>query len=247
MPIELEIVADSRKLSHAAAERFVLLAQAAVHEKGVFTVALAGGATPGELYALLADEQESYKEQIAWDKIHFFWGDERHVPPDSVESNYRMAKEAMLAKVPVPFENVHRIKSENTDAGKAAEEYEKTIRDFFKLGVGQFPRLDLILLGVGADGHTASIFPNSDVINEKSRLVAAPWVKQLNSFRITMTLAVINNAACVIFLVSGSNKAEILRDVLQNDRQRKRLPAHFVSPTNGRLLWIVDEAAAQFL
>ena len=246
MPIELEIVTGARKLSQATAELFVHLTQRAVREKGMFSVALAGGSTPQELYELLADEREGYRDKLSWDKIQFFWGDERHVPPDSIESNYRMATEAMLTKVPVPSENVHRIKSENTDAATAANEYEQKLREVFNLGQGELPCFDLVLLGLGTDGHTASIFPYSEVLNEKSRLMAAPWVKQLNSIRITMTLPVINNAACIIFLVSGSSKAEILRDVLQTDRT-ERLPAQFVNPTNGRLLWIVDESAAQFL
>lgn len=243
----IQVAANARELSRLAAERFVRLAVEAVREKGLFTVALAGGSTPRSLYALLASWDEPFRAQLPWEKIHFFFGDERHVPPDHPDSNYRMTSEAMLARVPVPAENVHRIKSEKTDAGRAADEYEQTLRKFFRLAEGQLPRFDLILLGIGPDGHTASIFPGTDVINEKSRLVVAPWVEKFKSYRITLTPHVLNNAAAVVFLVNGTAKAKVLREVLEGEHQPERLPAQLIRPNKGKLLWLVDQEAAHFL
>jgi len=153
----------------------------------------------------------------------------------------------MLASVPVPLENVHRVKSEIADAGKAADDYERTLREFFTLATGQFPRFDLILLGMGPDGHTASIFPNSDVINEKERLVVATWIEKLKSYRITLTPPVLSNAAAAIFLVSGAEKANALREVLEGDYQPERFPAQLLRPTTGNVLWLVDREAARLL
>lgn len=247
MKAEIEIVADAQQLAQTAADLFVEVARDAISLNGLFSVALAGGSTPKSLYALLASEEQPYRSQLPWNRMHFFWGDERHVSPEHSESNYRMAYEAMLAKVPVPFENVHRIKSENQDASQAANDYERTLREFFSEAEEDLPRFDSALLGMGSDGHVASIFPGSEVINEKQRLVAAPFVKQLNSYRITLTLPVLNNSACVLFMVSGANKAEALQDVLQNGSRPEQLPAQLIKPTNGRLLWLVDEAAACLL
>ena len=248
MKAEVEIVADAQELGRVAAEVFVRAAHDAVAQKGVFSVALAGGSTPKSLYTLLESDEEHYRTQLPWNRMHFFWGDERHLPPDHFESNYRMAYEAMLAKVPVPAGNVHRIKSEIEDASRAAHDYEQTLREFFSLAEGEMPRFDLVLLGMGPDGHVASIFPGSDVINEESRLVVAPFVRQLNCYRITLTLPVLNHAAFVVFMVSGANKAGALRAVLENDNKRDPLPAKLISPnTEGRLLWLVDEQAACLL
>ncbi|HKY43688.1 MAG TPA: 6-phosphogluconolactonase, partial [Pyrinomonadaceae bacterium] len=222
----LEILETPEDLARAAAQLFV--------QRGVSTVALSGGSTPKILYQLLADPTEPFREQVPWSGIHFFWTDERHVPPDHPESNYRMANEAMLAHVPVTRDNVHRVMSENPDAAEAAEQYEQVVP----------PRVDLILLGLGSDGHTASIFPGSEVVHETKRLVAAPWVEKLNSYRITMTLPLINNAASVVFLVSGAEKAEIVREVLKGP---KRYPAQEVRPVAGELRWMLDREAASKL
>lgn len=244
---KIEVVADAQKLSRMAAEQFVQLAVAALREKDLFTVALSGGSTPRNVYAKLANQNEPLRDQLSWKKIHFFWGDERHVPPDHPDSNYHMAREAMLERAAVPTENVHRIKSENTDAAQAADEYEQMLREFFTLKAEQLPRFDLILLGMGPDGHTASIFPGTDVINERHRLVAAPWIEKFNSYRITLTPPVLNNAASVIFIVSGADKAKSLREVLQDVYQPARFPAQLIRPSNGKLLWLVDQEAASFL
>jgi 6-phosphogluconolactonase len=245
---EIRILANVEEIAQAAASEFIHQTAEAVRTKGFFTVALSGGSTPKSLYSLLASESKSaFRAQVQWNKVHFFWGDERHVPPDHPDSNYRMAYEVMLSKVPVPPENVHRIKAENPDAGRVAEDYEQVLREFFRLELGQLPRFDLILLGMGPDGHTASLFPGTDVILERKRYVAAPWVEKFNAYRITLTPPALNNAACVIFLVTGEEKAETLRVVLQGDYQPERFPAQLIRPTNGRLLWLVDQAAACLL
>ena len=216
----IRVFENSRELARGAAEHFVALAPT--------TVALSGGSTPKILYQLLADQ---FQAQVPWSKTQFFWSDERHVPPDHPESNFRMAHEALLSRVPVPESNVHRVHSENPSAQEAADEYEKVI----------VPRLDLILLGLGADGHTASIFPGSDVLHETKRLVAAPWVEKLNTYRITMTLPLLNNGASILFLVSGAEKAQIVKEVLEGP---KKYPAQFVQPTDGELIWMLDRDAA---
>jgi len=244
---DVHISANSEELARFAAEQFVRLAIEAQRERGLFTVALAGGSTPKTLYVLLASEQESYRAQLDFGMIHFFWGDERHVPPDHPDSNYRMASEAMLSKVPVPLENVHRIKSEMADAEEAARDYEQVLEKFFKLENGQLPRFDLVVLGMGSDGHTASIFPDSDVINEKRRLVVAPWVEKLRSYRITLTPPVLNKAASTIVLVSGAKKAEVLHKVLEGEYRPEFFPAQLISPSEGGLLWLADREAAQLL
>ena len=222
----IRIFENSRELARGAAEHFVELAQ-----RNHFTVALSGGSTPKILYQLLADPDKPFRARAPWSNVHFYWSDERHVPPDHPDSNYRMAHEAMLSRVPVPESNVHRVNGENPSAQEAADEYEQILE----------PRLDLILLGLGTDGHTASIFPGSDVLHETKRLVAAPWVEKLNTYRITMTLPMLNNGASVLFLVSGSEKAEIVREVLEGP---KKYPAQFVQPTNGELIWMLDRDAA---
>jgi 6-phosphogluconolactonase len=226
-------------LARAAARHFVACSLEAVAIRGLFTVALSGGSTPRSLYEVLADPEEPFRALVPWSNIHFFWSDERHVPPDHPDSNYRMAYDAMFLRVPVSEANVHRTHSENPDAAAAAQAYEQTIKEVTQ--GSPLPRLDLILLGLGNDGHTASIFPGSEVLHEATRLVAAPWVEQLKTYRITMTLPLINNAASVLFLVSGSEKAEIVRKVLQGP---KRYPAQEVNPVSGELLWMLDKDAA---
>lgn len=226
----IEIYADPEELALAAAEYFVAQCPE--------TVALSGGSTPKLMFQLLADQ---FREQLAWSRIHFFWSDERHVPPDDAESNYRMANEALLSHVPVTTDCVHRIRSENPDAAAVASEYEQTIRAVTK---ETLPRLDLIFLGLGTDGHTASIFPGSDVLHETERLVAAPYVEKFQTYRITMTLPLLNNGASIVFLVSGAEKAEIVKAVLQGEN---KYPAQAVNPTQGELIWMLDKDAAQQL
>jgi len=222
-----KIFADSKELARGAAEYFVA--------RKPETVALSGGSTPKLMFQMLADQ---FRDDVPWDKIHFFWSDERHVPPDDPESNYRMANEALLSHV---NGIVHRIPSENPDAAAAANEYEQTLVEVTKQTL---PRLDLIFLGLGTDGHTASIFPGSEVLHETKRLVAAPYVEKFNSYRITMTLPLLNNGATVVFLVSGAEKAEIVKAVLEGENQ---YPAQAVKPTEGELIWMLDKEAAAYL
>ena len=221
------IFADPTELARGAAELFVA--------EQPETVALSGGSTPKLMFQMLADQ---FRDDVPWDKIHFFWSDERHVPPDDPESNYRMANEALLSHV---NGIVHRIPSENPDAAAAANEYEQTLVEVTKQTL---PRLDLIFLGLGTDGHTASIFPGSEVLHETKRLVAAPYVEKFNSYRITMTLPLLNNGATVVFLVSGAEKAEIVKAVLEGENQ---YPAQAVKPTEGELIWMLDKEAAAYL
>lgn len=224
------ILSSPKDLARAAAEHFV--------ERRPKTVALSGGSTPKLLFELLADPSEPFRNQIAWPNIHFFWSDERHVPPDHPDSNYRMAHEAMLSRVPVAKNHVHRVPGENPDAAEAASEYEQTLIETTQQSL---PQLDLILLGLGPDGHTASIFPGSEVLHETNRLVAAPWVEKFQTYRITMTLPLLNNGASVVFLVSGQEKAKIVKEIFEGP---EKYPAQAVKPTNGELLWLLDKDAA---
>ncbi|MGI8997425.1 MAG: 6-phosphogluconolactonase [Pyrinomonadaceae bacterium] len=242
----VRVLRDADEVSRVAADEITRRANQVVRERGKFTVALSGGSTPKVLYTLLANSDAPYREQMPWGFTHFFFGDERHVPPDHAQSNYCMAREAMLSEVPVPAENVHRVTGENPDARVAADDYERVLRDFFGTQPGAVPRFDLILLGVGADGHTASLFPGTPALVEQSRFFVANWVKKSGSHRLTLTLPVINNAHAVMFLVAGKEKADVLRSVLEveHDDSSARFPARLVHPVDGELLWLVDEAAA---
>ncbi len=242
----VQVVPDAEALYRAGAAEFVRLAGEAVRARGAFTVALSGGSTPKGLYALLATDP-TWRRQLSWDAIHVFWGDERHVPPDHPDSNYRMAREAMLSRVPIPPANVYRIKSEHPDAGRAAEAYEQTLRDFFQTSGGQPPRFDLILLGLGPEAHTASLFPGTKALHETERLVVSNWVGKFFAERITMTPPVLNTAARVVFLVSGGEKALPLKGVLEGRYEPEQLPAQLIRPASGSLLWLVDRAAASLL
>lgn len=243
---EVRVFDGVSELMRATADEIALAARQAVDDHGRFTWALAGGSTPRTVYQLLASD--FYRERMPWSAIHFFWGDERHVPPDHPDSNFRMAREAMLDHVPVPAENVHRIRAEEPDAQRAAAEYEATLRSFFALSPGkaqgEWPRFDLILLGLGKDGHTASLFPGGDAVRERERLVVAPWVEAQQTFRITLTAPVLNCAERTMFLVSGEEKAEALHAVLEGAREPERYPAQIVE---GNRLWMVDRAAAHLL
>lgn len=241
---ELQIVADVEELNRAAAREFVHRAEKAVQAKGFFAAALSGGSTPRGVYSLLGSEGGSFRARVPWDRVHLFWGDERHVPPDHPESNYRMVRETLLATAPVPPENVHRIEAERPDADGAAEDYERLLREFFQSREGRWPQFDLVLLGMGSDGHTASLFPHTIALDETEHLVVAHYVNALGAHRITLTAPVINRAANVIFLVSGESKASVLREVLEGEYEPQRLPSQLIRPSQGRLVFIVDRAAA---
>ena len=240
MGVDVKILPDSAALAQAAAQEFHKLADAAVQERGRFCVALSGGNTPRAIYSLLASEHK----ELPWDRIHVFFGDERHVPPDHPDSNFRMATESLLSKVPIPEKNVHRIRAE-LEADIAATEYEQELVNFFHLDNQEMPRFDLIFLGIGEDGHTASLFPGSNALNETSRRVVANWVEKFKSFRITFTFPLLNHAAEVAFLVSGADKAQILNEILRPGASK--YPAQSVQPENGRLLWLVDQDAGSLL
>jgi 6-phosphogluconolactonase len=231
-----KVLADPAALAAAAAEEFC---RAAESSTGPFRVALSGGSTPKALFALLADSSAPYRARVPWERLHFFWGDERCVPPDHADSNYRMAREAMLSKVPAPDANVHRIQGELPDFDKAADEYEEMIlREFDAL-----PRFDFVFLGLGPDGHTASLFPGTMAVVETKKLVTSVWVEEKKTHRITLTLPVLNAAKKIMFLVEGAEKAEILRQVLEGEPAVSR-PASLVRPARGELLWLLDRAAA---
>ena len=240
MGTQVKIVPDNASLARTAAQEFHRLAEAAVQERGRFSVALSGGNTPRAVYSLLASEHK----QLPWDRIHIFFGDERHVPPDHPDSNFRMANESLLGRVPIPEKNVHRIRAE-LEADAAAKEYEQELREFFHLINHDWPCFDLIFLGIGDDGHTASLFPGSKALTEASRRVVANWVEKFQSFRITVTFPVLNHAAEVVFMVSGAGKAQILSEVLRPGA--RKYPAQNVQPQNGHLLWLVDQDAGSLL
>ena len=243
-PPEIRVLTTPQELFAAAAEEVVHDANEAVGQRERFTIALSGGSTPKSLFNLLATNARS---TLPWDRTFFFWSDERHVPPTDPDSNYRMANEVMLSKVPVPPQNVFRFPAENPDAAAVAREYEKSLQKVFHLEAGAVPVFDLILLGMGPDGHTASLFPATAALQEKSRLVVANWVEKLKTHRMTFTLPVLNAARNVAFLVSGTDKAPALKAVLEENVPGEQYPAKLVQPTNGRLIWFVDRAAASGL
>ena len=243
---KIQIVADAEAMSKAAAETLVEHIRQTLKTRDVYSIALSGGSTPRRLFALLASDAE-IRDQTAWNRIHFFWGDERHVPPDHPDSNYRMADAALLSKAPIPPENIHRIRAEDPDAGKAAADYEQEIRRFFKIDAGQMPCFNCVLLGMGADGHTASLFPGTAALDETRRLVVANWVEKFQSYRITLTVPVFNNAGRIIFLVSGQEKAATLKSVMDRRRESGSYPIQRIRPDQGQRLWLIDSSAASRL
>jgi len=234
----ITIYPDHDAFVHGAAEFVAGLAQAAIAETGRFTVALAGGGTPGPVYALLASP--AFASRIAWDKVHVFFGDERCVPPDDKLSNFRMAREALLDHVPLPSANVHRIGGED-DPARAALAYEQDMKLLFRTQAP--PAFDLICLGLGENGHTASLFPGTSGLREKERWVVSQYVEAMKIWRVTFTPVLINAARDVVFMVEGSGKAEVLERVLTGPYEPDVLPAQLVQPANGRTHWLVDAAA----
>jgi 6-phosphogluconolactonase len=243
---ELALFENRKALSRDAAYRFVALAAQSAQAGRPFTVALSGGSTPEMLYRLLA--APPFRDSISWPNVHLFFGDERCVPPDAPESNYRMAHEALIAPVSLPPENVHRMPGENADPEAGAQQYAAELRQFFNLAEGERPRFDLVLLGMGPDGHCASLFPHKPALQERQRLVVAsePGLKPFVP-RLTLTLPVLNNAAHVLFLVAGADKAETLARVLEGPTDFDALPSQSVAPTNGTLTWLLDRDAARQL
>ena len=239
MTREIRIEPTAEAVALAAASEFTQQAAEAVNARGLFAVALSGGSTPRALYSLLASDK--YRNQVPWDKTHFFWGDERDVPPDHPDSNYRMADDAMLSKVPATSSNVHRVRTEVGDAVAAAAQYEEELRKVFHIPEGEFPRFDLILLGMGPDGHTASLVPGDPVLEVADKDVAITGIYQGRQ-RMTLTFPVINRARRVLWVVTGSEKVGILRRLIEGDTS---IPAGRVRPDNALLL--ADRAAAEQL
>ncbi|MGB7921839.1 MAG: 6-phosphogluconolactonase [Pyrinomonadaceae bacterium] len=234
---------DADAVARAAATRFVEIAQAAIAERGRFSVALSGGSTPRRAYELLATDER--RDSISWTNVHLFFGDERCVPPDDPQSNYRMACEAMISRLPIPSENTHRMRCEE-DAEAGARLYEQELRSFFD-GAAAWPRFDLVLLGMGDDGHTASLFPGTPALAQQQAWVVANRVEKLNTFRLTLTAPAINHAAHILFMVTGAGKAERLAEVIYGPRDHQRLPAQLIQPVHGSLTWLLDRAAASLL
>jgi 6-phosphogluconolactonase len=191
--------------------------------------------------------EAALRSQMPWDRMHLFFGDERHVKPDDAQSNYRMALETLISKSPLKPEQISRIKGEYPQAEDAAKEYEQQIRSHFKLADGQFPRFDLVLLGMGSEGHTASLFPGTKALHENRRIVVHNWVGKVLMDRITLTASAINNAGHIIFMVTGADKAPALTAVLERAYEPEQLPAQLIRPVNGSLLWLVDTAAGGML
>jgi 6-phosphogluconolactonase len=237
----LIICRSSVDLAQKAAAQFASLAAEAIARSGRFTVALSGGSTPRALYSLLSSPE--WNRRIDWSHSHLFWGDERCVPPDHDQSNYRMVHEALLSKIQMPPENIHRMAGEK-EPRQAASEYEEQLRKFFQLSQGKLPRFDLILLGLGEEGHTASLFPGAAALEEKEQLVTTAYVETIKAHRLTLTLPVINAASQVTFLVAGENKRMIVKQLLAAGTDSSNLPAARVSPTDGKLTWLVAEDAA---
>jgi 6-phosphogluconolactonase len=240
---QVQVLADLPAVARAAAGRLVALARDAVLARGRFTVALSGGSTPRALFQLLAGE--SFRSSLAWDRIELFWGDERCVPPDHADSNYRMTRETLLGAVPIPPERVHRIEAERLDHAEAAAAYEAEIaRVLGGTPGGTPPALDLVLLGMGPDGHTASLFPGTTALAERRRWVVVNHVPKFKADRITLTYPILNRAAHVVFLAAGADKAGVLREVLEGPPDLERLPSQGIRPEAGGPVWLVDRAAA---
>jgi 6-phosphogluconolactonase len=243
---EVYILKDNPAIARRAAEIFVKMAQSAVTRNGSFSVALAGGSTPKLLYSLLATDAD-LRAKLPWDKMQLFFGDERHVGPDDPQSNFKMASEAMITKAPLKPEQVHRMKGEYPDSERAAKEYEQDLRSHFRIKDSELPRLDLVLAGMGDEGHTLSLFPGTKALHAQGRAVVRNWVGKLYTERITITAPVANNAEMILFMVAGKEKTLALKGVLEGPYEPDQLPAQLLQPTNGKLLWLVDEAAGSML
>src|SRR5260370_40934503 len=243
---KVELFANGMEVARRAGDDVVHIAREAAAARGVFTIALSGGSTPKVLYALVA-EHPSLRNCLRWDKMKAFFGDERHVGPGHADSNFQMASDAMLSKAPLRPEQIHRIKGEYPDTAQAAGEYEVTIQREFGLKGGEFPRFDLVLLGMGSEGHTLSLFPGTKALHETQRIVTRNWVGKLYTERVTLTAPAANNAANIIFMIAGADKACALKAVLEGPHEPEQLPAQMIQPSNGTLSWLVDQAAGSML
>jgi len=245
LPRTIEIFPDVSAIAQRAAALYVDAAQQAARERGVFRVAMAGVSTPKSLHALLT--AEPFRSQLPWEKMQIFFGDERHVPPDHADSNFRMVSETFVSKSPLKPEQVFRIKAELQDTEKAALDYEQVLRTQFALKPGELPRFDLMLLGMGNEGHTLSLFPGTTALRDNGRLVVRTWVGKLYTERITCTAPVANNSAAVLFMIAGADKAPALKAVLEGPYEPDQLPSQLIKPANGKLFFLVDSAAGGML
>src|SRR5215475_162234 len=249
----IRILPDADQLAHSAARLFLSRFTLSNTIQVQFTVALSGGPIQKKIFEILGND-ERLKKQVVYgvefelmEYVHFFWTDERHVPPDHAESNYKLAYDSMLSPLGIREANIHRIKGELEDAGEAAYQYEAEIMRGFPISEGRLPRFDLIFLGMGSDGHTASLFPGTKALREEKRLVVSNWVGKICTDRITMTASLLNNAACVVFLVSVQDKALPVKAVLEGMHEPQQLPAQLIRPESGKLIWLLDSAAASLL
>jgi len=247
LKVQYYVVADAAALAARAAQYFVEQIEAAVQSRGRARVAVSGGSTPKAAFALLADPAQPWRARMPWDKLELFWVDERCVPPDNADSNFRMTREAMLDHVPMSPAQIHRMEGE-LEPDVAAARYESELRNAFRLEGAETPRFDLIELGMGPDGHTASLFPHTEAIHEMGRLVTANHVpQQKDSWRVTLTWPVINQAASVFFLIGGAEKAQRLNEVFMGPHDPESLPSQLIRPSGGILTLILDKAAAALL
>ena len=241
--VTYRVLPTAAATAQAAAQLFTDAAVKAAEARGLARIAISGGTTPKAMFALLADPAQPFLRQVPWDKLDLYWVDERCVPPDNAESNYRMTREALLSKVPLSAERVHRMEGE-LEPEVAAAKYEATIRNSFKLEGAQTPTFALVLLGMGDDGHTASLFPHTEALHEMSHIVVPNHVPQKDTWRITLTWPVINQGREVAFLIEGAGKAQVLHDVLLGPYQPETYPSQIIRPASGRLLFLLDAAAA---
>lgn len=244
--VTYQVWPDAAEMAAASARLFAAKVEQAVETRGIARVAISGGSTPQATFKLLGDPAQPFLSTIPWDKLQVFWVDERCVPPTDPESNYGVAKNLLLSKVPIPEANIFRMEGE-LDPQEAASRYESALRNAMKLEGAEAPAFDLLMLGMGPDGHTASLFPNTDGLNELGRLVIANHVPQKDTWRISLTWTVINQAREVAFEIEGAGKAAILAEVLTGPRDPERLPSQLIRPSNGKLLFLLDEAAAAML
>jgi 6-phosphogluconolactonase len=238
--------ATPAEVAKAAAELFTSAVISAAKARGIARVAISGGTTPKAMFALLADPAQPFVKQVPWDKLGLYWVDERCVGPEDSESNYRMTREALLSKVPLPAERIHRMEGE-LEPEEAAARYEATIRNGFRLEGAETPTFDLVLLGMGDDGHTASLFPHTEALNDMTHIVVANHVPQKDTWRITLTWPVINQGREVTFLIEGANKAQVLHEVLLGPYQPETFPSQIIRPASGKLTLLLDTAAASKL
>ncbi len=229
------------ELERYCAETIIRVSNDEVRRKGVFSLVLSGGTTPRGIYQILASR--GFRDRIPWKGVHLFWGDERCVAMDHPDSNFHMAYVNLISNVPIPEENIHRVRTE-LPPQRASALYEKEIRDFFG---GEDVAFDLVLLGLGRDGHTLSIFPFTEAVDVTDRLFVANYVETLDTYRLTMTYRAVNNARMVIFLVTGREKAEIVRDVLSSPVRKEKYPAQGVEPKTGNLLWLLDSGSGRLI